>query len=134
MTPWKFLERVLLYGVLLDVFIDPQAQASGSEHLSGALQNGSQTAKVLSVRKVLRDQCFLSRYPRIHYYVLYISLSFVDQTYCTEYETPVLDEITDVTSAVNQNVSVSVRGKSVLIRAPKGHKLKAHLAKGSPCE
>ncbi|HEV2397143.1 MAG TPA: hypothetical protein VGS27_09410 [Candidatus Sulfotelmatobacter sp.] len=107
--------------------------ASDSQNPSGALQNGIRTAKVLSVRKVLRNQYFLSRYPQMHYYMLYISLSVSDQTYCTEYETPVLDEIADVTSAINQNISVIVKGKSVLIQAPKGHKLKAHLAKGSQC-
>lgn len=65
-------------------FIDPKAQPSASEHLSGALQNANQTAKVLSARKVLRCQYFLSRYPQIHSYLLYISFGVVDQTYCTE--------------------------------------------------
>jgi hypothetical protein len=88
---------------------------------------------VLSVRKVLRDQYFLSRYPRTHYYILYISLRVPDQMCCTEYETPVLDEIADVTSAINQEVAIGVKGKSVLIQTPKGHKLKAHLVKGSQC-
>ena len=134
MTRWsKCPQHFLIYAVLLGVFIAPIAQASGSEHTGGAPENGNRTAKVLSVRKVLREQYFLSRYPQIHYYLLYISLSISDQTYCTEYETPVLDEIADVTSAINQNVAVAVKGKTVLIQAPKGHKLKAHLAKGSQC-
>jgi hypothetical protein len=133
MTRWKALERVLLFAVLLDVFMAARPWASDSKNPSRALQNGSQTARVLSVRKVLRDQYFLSRYPQIHYYMLYTSLSVSDQTYCTEYETPVLDEIADVTSAINQEVAIGVKGKSVLIRTPKGHKLKAHLVKGSQC-
>ena len=37
---------------------------------------------MLGVRKVLRDQYFLSRYPQIHHFILYISLSVSDQTYC----------------------------------------------------
>ena len=64
---------------------------------------------MLSVRKVLRDQYPLSRHPQIHlihYCLLYISLSVSDQTYWTEYETPVLDEIADVTSAINQKALV----------------------------
>jgi hypothetical protein len=52
----------------------------------GTAQNDEQTANVLSVRKVSRNQPF-SRYPQIHYYTLYISLSISKQTYCTEYET-----------------------------------------------
>ena len=129
----KFPQDLLIYVVLLGVFIAPIARASGSEHTGGTPENGNGTAKVLSVRKVLREQYFLSRYPQIHYYLLYISLSISDQSYCTEYETSVLDEIADVTSAINQNVAVAVKGKTVLIQAPKGHKLKAHLAKGSQC-
>lgn len=132
MPGWKIPKPVLLYSVL-NAFMVARPWASDSQNPSGALQNGIRTAKVLSVRKVLRNQYFLSRYPQIHYYMLYISLSVSDQTYCTEYETPVLDEIADVTSAINQNISVIVKGKSVLIQAPKGHKLKAHLAKGSQC-
>lgn len=133
MTRWEILERVLLYAVLLDVLMAARPWASDSDHPSQALQNGSQTKKVLSVRKVIRDQYFLSRYPHTHYYILYISLRVSDQMYCTEYETPVLDEITDLTSAINQEVAIGVKGKSVLIRTPKGHKLKAHLVKGSQC-
>lgn len=133
MTRWQMLERVLICAVLLDVFMAASSRASDSEHSSGALQSGSQTAKVLSVRTVLRDQYFVSRYPHTHYYILYISLSVSDQTYCFEYETPILDEIVDATSAINQKVVVDVKGKSVWIQAPKGHKLKAHLSKGTQC-
>jgi len=133
MTRWILLERVPLFAVLLGVLIATTAPASDSEHPSGSLQNGNQTATVLGVRKVLRDQYFLGRYPQIHYYLLYISLSISDQTYCSEYETPILDEIADVTSAIDQKIAIDVKGKSVLIHTPKGHKLKAHLAKGSQC-
>jgi hypothetical protein len=120
--------RLFLYGALLGIMIGPAPQASG-----GTLENGNQTANVLGVRKTLRDQYFVSRYPHIHYYILYISLRVSDQTYCGEYETPVLDEIWDITSAIHQDVSVVVNGKSFLIQAPKGHKLKAHLDKLNQC-
>jgi hypothetical protein len=39
-----------------------------------------QTAQILSVRKVLRNQYFVSRYPQIHYYMLHISLRISDRT------------------------------------------------------
>jgi hypothetical protein len=90
MARWKIPKHILLYAVLLNVFM---VAASDSEDPSGAPQNGIHTAKVLSVRKVLRNQYFLSRYPQILYYMLYISLRVSDQTYCAEYETPVLDEM-----------------------------------------
>lgn len=129
MSWWsKIPLRLLLFSFLLDIFIGPVSQASG-----GTLENGDRKATVLSVRKVLRDPYFTSRYPHTHYYILYISLKVSDQTYCSEYETPVLDEIWDVTSAINQDVSVVVNGKSFLIQAPKGHKLKAHVAGASQC-
>jgi len=68
---------------------------------------------VLSVRIVRRGQYFLSRYPQIHYYLLYISLSISDRTYCTEYETLVLDEIVDISSVPGQNANVVVKGKNI---------------------
>ena len=65
----------------------------------GAQSNqGEQTAKIFSVRTVLRNQYFVSRYPQTHYFLIHISLGISDQKYCTEYETPVLDEIADVSS------------------------------------
>ena len=71
-----------------------------------------QTARILSVRKVLRNQYFVSRYPQIHDYMLYISLRISDQTYCSEYETPVLNEIEDVTSATGKSVEVVSRARA----------------------
>jgi hypothetical protein len=129
MSWWsKIPLRLALYGILLEIFIAPVLRAS-----SGTMENGNRTAKVLGVRKVLRDPYFVSRYPHTHYYILYISLIVSDQTYCSEYETPVLDEIWDVTSAINHDVTVVVNGKSLLIQAPKGHQLKAHLANANQC-
>jgi len=92
-----------------------------------------ETAEILSVRKVLRNQYFVSRYPQIHYYMLYISLRISDQTYCSEFETSVLDEIEDVTSATGKSVEVVLKGKSIAIRTPKGRKLKTHLVERKQC-
>jgi hypothetical protein len=124
-TCWRSAQRLLLYAVFLGVLAAPI--------LGGTAENTEQTAKVLSVRKVLENQYFTSRFPHIHYYMLYISLDISDQTYCTEYETPVLDEILDASSAINQNVKVIVKGKSIRVHAPKGHDLKVHLTKESQC-
>jgi hypothetical protein len=128
MSRWSKIPLLLLYAILISIFIGPAPPASG-----GTLENGNQAAKVLGIRKVLRDPYFVSRYPHTHYYVLYISLSVSNQTYCSEYETPVLDEIWDVTSAINHEVSLVVSGKSFLIQAPNGHQLKAHLANANQC-
>jgi hypothetical protein len=128
MSWWcKIPLRLLPYGLLV-ILIGPVPQVSGQMRVKE-----NQTAMVLGVRKVLRGQNFTSRYPHIQYYILFISLKVSDQTYCSEYETPVLDEILDVTSAINQDVSVFMNGKSFLIQAPKGHKLKAHLANANQC-
>jgi hypothetical protein len=81
----------------------------------------------------LRNKYFLSRYPHIHYYNLYITLRVSDQTYCTEYETPVLDEIDDVTSATNRDLVVVVKDETITIRTPKERKLKARLVNGNQC-
>jgi hypothetical protein len=48
---------------------------------------------------VLENRYFVSRYPQIHYHLLYFAVRTSDQTYCAEYETPVLDEIDDLFSA-----------------------------------
>jgi hypothetical protein len=70
-----------------------------------------QTARVVSVRKVLRTPYFVSRYPQIHYYMLYFALRVSDQTYCGEYETPVLDEIDDLVTCNDRDVDVVLNGK-----------------------
>ncbi|MGA7046253.1 MAG: hypothetical protein WBW01_15275 [Terriglobales bacterium] len=93
----KELRRSVLRLVLLaTLFLAATMCARGSAPPQGS---GQQVGKVLSVRKVLRDRYVFSRYPRIYYYVLYFAVRASDQTYCIEYETPVLDEIADVFSA-----------------------------------
>jgi hypothetical protein len=89
---------------------------------------GQQIGKILSVRKVLENRYVGSRYPQIHYYLLYFAVRTSDQTYCAEYETPVLDEIDDLFSAKDQNVAVVLKSKSLTLRTPKGRKIKADLS------
>ena len=75
----------------------------------------------------------MSRYPQIHYYLLYISLRISNQNYCSEFVTPVLDEIEDVTSAAGKSVEVVLKGKSIALRTPKERKLKTHLVERKQC-
>ena len=125
--------RVLLAMFVLEACLAPIQCAYGSGLAPTSSNESQQTAQVLSVRKVLHNQYFVSRYPQIHYYMLYISLRISEQTYCSEYETPVLDEIEDVTSANGKSVDVVLKGKSIVIRIPKGRKLKAHLVERKQC-
>jgi hypothetical protein len=117
----------------LQLCLAPIHCAYGSGRAPVSSNESQQTAQILSVRKVLRNQYFVSRHPQIHYYPLYISLRISDQTYCSEFETPVLDEIEDVTSATGKTVEVVLKGKSIAIRTPKGRKLKTHLVERKQC-
>ena len=69
----------------------------------------------------------------MHYYLLYFAVRTSDQTYCAEYETPVLDEIDDLLSAKDKDVEFVLKGKRLTLRTPKGRKLKAHLAEQKQC-
>lgn len=129
----KSAKHILSYAILLSVFSTPTPQVFGSPGTAHMTENGDRAATVLSVRKVLRNQYFVSRYPQIHYYILYISLNISDRTQCTEYETPVLDEIEDISSAIGQNVNAKLKGKSIILRAPKGHKLKTQVVNRNQC-
>ena len=133
MTRWRksALSLLLHAALLLENLIVPLPQVFGSA--GDAAKNGEQTATIISVRKVLLTPYFLSRCPQLHFYMLYILLDTSDQSYCTEYETPVVDEVADVTSAIQQNIIVVVKGKSINIQVPKGHKLKAHVTTRSRC-
>ncbi len=94
---------------------------------------GQQTGRVLDVRKMLRNPYFVSRYPATHYYLLYFAVRVSDRTYCSEYETPVLDEIEDVFSAKDKDVEFVVKGKDLKLRTPHGRTIKAHLVEGKQC-
>ena len=87
-----------------------------------------QIGKILSVRKVLQNHYFVGRYPQIHYYLLYFAVRTSDQTYCAEYETPVIDEIDDLFSAKDKDVKIVLKGKTLTLRTPKGREFKTRLA------
>jgi hypothetical protein len=84
--------------LLLGVFLATTKYTQGSGTTPGSSSEGPQIGRVLTVRKVLQKVHFVSRYPRIHYFMLYFAVRISDQTLCAEYETPVLDEIDDLFS------------------------------------
>jgi hypothetical protein len=130
--PSGSLPRVLLAMFVLQVCLAPIQCAYGSGRAPTPSNASQQTAQILSVGKVLRNKYFVSRYPHIHYYSSIFRCEFPIRPF-VRYETPVLDEIEDVSSANGKSVEVVLKGKSIVIRTPKGRKLKAHLVDGKQC-
>jgi hypothetical protein len=124
---------VLRLIVLLTVISAATLSVRGSTPPPSLSNEGQQIGKILSVRKSLENRYVGSRFPQIHYYLLYFAVRTSDQTYCAEYETPVLDEIDDLFSAKDQNVAVVLNSKSLTLRTPKGRKIKARLVDQKQC-
>jgi len=74
--------------VLLTVIGAATISVRGSTPPPSPPNEGQQIGKILSVRKVLENRYVGSRYPQIHYYLLYFAVRTSDRTYCAEYETP----------------------------------------------
>jgi hypothetical protein len=128
------LRRSVLPLVLLaTVVLAATRYAHGSAPPLSSSSEGQRFGKILSVRKVLRNQYFGSRYPQIHYCLLYFAVGSFDQTYCAQYETPVLEEIGDLFSAKDKDVEFVLRGKSLTLRTPNGRKFKARLLEQKQC-
>jgi hypothetical protein len=119
--------------LLATVVFEATSYAQGSAPPPSSSSEGQQIGKILSVRKALRNQYLGSRYPQMHYYLLYFAVRTSAQSYCAEYETPVLDEIDDLFSAKDKDVEFVLKGKSLTLRTPKGRKLKAHLVEQKQC-
>ena len=102
----KELRRSILPLVLLATTVLTARYGNSSAPPPSSSSEGQQIGKILSVRKVLENRYFISRYPQIHYYLLYFAIRVSEQTYCSEYETPVLDEIDDLFSAKDKDVEV----------------------------
>jgi hypothetical protein len=104
--------------------------------LPGAAQtpsNDTQQAKVLSVREVRHASLRMSRYATTPQYTMDLALQLNGKTYCTGYETPVLDEVHDLLATNGQNVPVSIQGKKVLMTLPNGRHVQAELVKSTQC-
>ena len=119
--------------LLATVVFAATSYAQGSAPPPSSSSESQQIGKILSVRKVLQNQYFSSRYPQMHYYLLYFAVRSSNQTYCAKYETPILDEIDDLFSANDKDVEFVLKGKSLSLRTQKGRKLKAHLVEQKRC-
>ncbi len=127
------LRRSVLSLVLLATIVVTARYGHSSAPPPSPSSEGQQIGKIVSVRKVLENRYFVSRYPQIHYYLLYFAVRTSDQTYCAEYETPVLDEIDDLFSAKDKQVAIALKGNSLTLRTLKGRKIKAHLVEQKQC-
>ena len=133
MAPRKLRRSVLSLVLLATVVLAATRYAHGSAPPPSSSSESQQIAKILSVRKVLANHYFVSRYPLIHYYLLYFAVRTSDQTYCAEYETPVLEEIDDLFSAKDKDLEIVLKGKSLTLRTPKGWKFKARIVEQEQC-
>jgi len=80
------LRRSVLPLVLLATIVLAARYGNSSAPPPSSPSEGLQIGKILSVRKVLENRYFISRYPQIHYYLLYFAVRVSDRTYCGEYE------------------------------------------------
>jgi hypothetical protein len=92
-----------------------------------------QTAKVLSVREVRHASFRNSRYPTTPQYTMDVAIQYAGQTYCTGYETPVLDEVHDLEAVNGKDVQVAVHGKQMQLVLPNGRHVRADLVKSTQC-
>ena len=125
--------RIVVLAVLLIAVFATTGSVGGPGSLSASSNEGRQVARIISVRKALENHYFVSRYPQVHYYMLYLGVRIADQTYCGAYETPVLDEIADAFAAQGKDVEVVLKEKRLTVITPKGFKLKAHLVEARQC-
>ncbi len=92
-----------------------------------------QTGKIVNVRKVPLGYHFVTRYPQVRYYLLYLTVRLSDRTYCAEYETPVIQEIDGLFAAKDNDVTVVLNGKRLNVRTPNGRIVKALLSERNQC-
>ena len=133
MASCRELRGISVVVLLASLFVAVTSDARGSAATLALSSDGQQIGQVLSVRKVLRTPYFTSRYPQIHYYSLYFAVRAADQTYCGEYETPVLDEISDLFLAKGKDVEIVLERRSFTLRTPTGRKIKARLVEPGQC-
>jgi len=123
----------LILSLLTAVFSATAGSVGSSGSRPASSDESRQVARVMSVRKVLENHYFVSRYPQIHYYMLYLGVRIVGQPYCGAYETPVPDEIADAFAARGKDVEVVLKNKRLTLITPKGFKLKGHLVEARQC-
>jgi hypothetical protein len=121
---------LFLFGTLLCAAAMPAQSSAPGRGVSGEVQ---QTGKILSVRKIPVGYHFVTRYPQVRYYLLYLTVRVSDKTYCSEYETPVIQEMDDLFAAQDKDVNVVLNGKKLTVRTPSGRILKAFLSEHNQC-
>jgi hypothetical protein len=129
----ELLRSVLAFVLLATLVFPPTgfAQRSALGHRSSS--EDQQSGTVLSVRKIPIGYHPVTRYPQIHYYRLYLTVRVSEQTYCGEYETPVIEEIDDLLAAKGREILVVLNGKKFTVQTPRGRKLKAWLSEPGQC-
>jgi len=124
----SFLTRrfVLLLVVLMCLLV--------ASRPAGFAQNSYQTATVVSVREIRHSPGLTpSRFAGPVYFTVDFALRVSTNSYCVDYETPVLDEVQDLRSANGKEVKVEMRGKKLAVVLPTGRRLKAELVKQTQC-
>lgn len=97
-------------------------------------QTSYQTATVVSVRSIRHmDNPYPSRFPRPVYFTIDFAFRMSAQSYCTGYETPVLDEVQDLLASQGKDVKIEVHGKKFIVLLPTGRRIKAELEKPTQC-
>jgi hypothetical protein len=97
-------------------------------------QDSYQTAKVVSVRQIRHSPGLNpSRFSGPVYFTIDFALQISANSYCVDYETPILDEIQDLRSANGKEVKIEMHGKKLAVVLPTGRKIKAELVKRTQC-
>lgn len=97
-------------------------------------QTSYQTATVMSVRSIRHmDGPSPSRFPRPIYFTIDFAFRISTESYCTGYETPVLDEVQDLLASQGKNIRVEMHGKKLTVVLPTGRRIKAELEKPTQC-
>jgi hypothetical protein len=97
-------------------------------------QNSYQTATVISVRQIKHSPGLNpSRFSGPVYFTIDFALRVSGNSYCVDYETPVLDEVQDLRSADGKDVKIEMRGKKLAVVLPTGRRIKAELVKQTQC-
>jgi hypothetical protein len=97
-------------------------------------EDSYQTATVVSVRQIRRAPGLNpSRFSGPVYFTIDFALRVSANSYCVDYETPVLDEVQDLRSANGKEVKIEMHGKKLAVVLPTGRRIKAELVKQTQC-
>ena len=129
----KILARVSFYAIVIGMFcLACLCPAANGQNSSSVPQVGN----LSGVRRVLRSSNLsTTRYSRIHDFDVYFSMRSGLQTYCLDYETVVLDEISELMSAEGKDLEILLNQKNakVTLYTPQHRKLKARIVQPGRC-